>query len=199
MNRLFLILFLGTILGLAACSGPNPTAPESALDPALAQNDELPVSESKSALDVGNRQYGTNRDRYLHPNKDALTHQTNQKAYKLEQAVWKFTDANGGVPPYGYGHRNLSGKTLVDYLPGKKLLINAFTMYRTEPQFLSQAYTPGQLGYDLIVGANGNVAGFIITAWGWEEQSLELFRWLPLSTSPEKPGPPLKSDGSGQG
>ncbi len=197
MNRLFLILFLGTILGLAACSGPNPTAPESALVPTLVQNDESSISESKSALDVGNRQYGTNRDRYLHPNKDALTHQTNQKAYKLEQAVWKFTDDNGGVPPYDYWHRNLSGKILVDYLPGKKPFINAFTMNRTEPQYMTYAVTPGQVGYDYIIGAQGTPVGFIITAFGWIEQSLELIRWLPLPASPEKPGPPLKSDGSG--
>jgi hypothetical protein len=198
MNRLFSIVWLVMILGLAACSGPDPSAPESASVPTLLQNEEASVSESKSALDVDHQHDGTYWGRYLHGNKEAFTLQTNQNAYKMERAVWRFIDGNEGVIPRNFWERNLSGKTLIDYLPGKKPLINPFTMCRTEPQLMPAA-VPGQVGYMDISDAMGNVVGFIISAWGWEKQSLEIIRYLPLPPSLPKPGPPLKSDGFGHG
>ncbi|MEN8007973.1 MAG: hypothetical protein ABFS42_13220 [Candidatus Krumholzibacteriota bacterium] len=166
MNRLFSIVFLGTILGLAACSGPNPTAPESALDPAQVQIGESIVRGSKSTLDSPDQKSRNWLDYPLGANKDALIQQTIRQAYKLEKIIWKYID-DWGIPPYGP-----SG--IVPYLPGKKLMINPFTMERTEPMFNAVAMSPGQVGYNLCIGPRGEPLGFVITAWGWDEPCLYL-------------------------
>ena len=58
------------------------------------------------------------------------------------------------------------GKTLQDLLPGALPLENAFTGLRSEPLSSGVAGTPGEIGYQPVVGAGGFVEGYRITGHG---------------------------------
>lgn len=83
----------------------------------------------------------------------------------VRDAAEAFADRNNGVYPGGGADANLDGDTLIDLLPGGRLLTNPYTMTATEPVF-GVAATYGQTGYlGTDTDGNGTVDGFLITAY----------------------------------
>jgi len=183
MNRSSTCLGILILLGLAACSGPDPVTPTASPDPAE-KSATFELDSTPEGWPPGNGQYWGH---YLHGNGEALTRQTHQNAYKLERALWAYIEDNGGAIPRHFRDENPAGKTLYAYLPGKKPLLNPFTLGRTEPQFDTIASTPGQVGIDQIMGSRGGFIGFIVSATGWDGQTIWLYRFLPGYEPPEGP------------
>jgi hypothetical protein len=169
---------LAAILCLAACSGQDLSAPEPASSPTPQRMGATPSPDAKSTLENGMPRNGDPIGHYLHANKEALGLQTFQNAYKLERAVWKYAADNGGVVPATLGDRNLAGKTLFDYLPGKRYLINPFTRVRSEPGYGLAAF-PGEVSYLEIIDSMGYLIGFTISAAGAHtNQYLQFDRYM---------------------
>lgn len=85
----------------------------------------------------------------------------------LQKAVELWHD-EAGYYPCNSIDADPSGKTVVDYLPGGILLVNAMHMLRTEPAVWGgSAAQPGEIGY-VCVWAEGQTIGYVITGCGTE-------------------------------
>jgi len=115
----------------------------------------------------------------LHDNKDARGRWTVRNAEIVEGAMWSFAADNGGIIPVSLADVNAAGKTLVDYLPGRRYLVNAYTRVRSEPGYGFAQYE-GQVCFAEILDLDGYVIGFTITARGtYPEVELRYDRYLP--------------------
>jgi hypothetical protein len=82
---------------------------------------------------------------------------------KARRAVEDFTAMNGGIPPKDVDRdTTLTGKTVLDLLPGGALMLNPITGRRTEPRNRTAAY-PGEIGY-FYDSRRGS--GYVITGVG---------------------------------
>lgn len=172
MTRILTISCIVTTLGLVACSGPDPVAPGPAL------------FHPGSSIEKTQGQ-GEPMGHYLHANREALSRQTFQNAYKLERAFWKYAAENDGAFTDAIWKRNLAGKTILDYLPGKVMMRNPFTRMRTEPRF-GFALGEGSISFLDIRDNQGYQIGFAIWAMGaGMEQTLEIVGYMPGMEDPE--------------
>ncbi len=90
---------------------------------------------------------------------------TRMNAYLVQAAVESFAEHNNGMYPVTVWIGGADGLSVIDFLPGGELLLNSYTLARTEPVDGSAA-TPGQIGHLVIVDACGNNSGYDINAWG---------------------------------
>lgn len=156
-------LAIFALASLTACSGGDVTRPDDLASPPPGLKDRQP------GVPIGH---------HLHANKDALGRRTVRNAAKLERAMWRFAGDNGGMIPVSMGDMNAAGKTLVDYLPGRRFLKNAYTRQRTEPSYGFAGYE-GQVCFAEIRDRDGYVIGFTISAYGaYPEVYLEYDRYL---------------------
>ena len=155
--------FLLLLLSLVACSNETPMAPTTSdgVSLELPSIDEtgIALAELQSmglqppvelALDSGD---------YKNPSARSVTLRTWKSAYQVKRAAEECARDNHGEFP-------TTLRTLIDYLPGHKLLKNALTGYRTEPNFNDYASYLGAIGYMAIISHEGIPVGCIITARG---------------------------------
>jgi type II secretory pathway pseudopilin PulG len=89
----------------------------------------------------------------------------------LAEAVRNFALDNDGEYPRQEDDVNLHGKTVVDYLPDGKLLINPYTNLRSEPRTLpavsqnETGYVWGAIYYTSLI-SRGQCTGYVILGWG---------------------------------
>jgi len=88
---------------------------------------------------------------------------SNCQTVQLAAGEWARTDG-GAFPATVSCVRNSEGDTLIDLLPGGRLLINPFTLARTEPIDGCSA-NPGEVGY-VPIWSNGMNIGYCITGTG---------------------------------
>lgn len=162
MIRLLKTIFLLTTILITACSDSGPSAPEAIETPAPQANKTAGL---ESPAENEPHRIGELTGRYHHARQEALGRRTFRNAHKLERAILRFAAHNDGVFPRDLADRNLAGKTLYAYLPGKKALFNPFTRLRTEPGNQA-AMSSGQVGYEEIYDLDGYLIGCRITAMG---------------------------------
>lgn len=90
----------------------------------------------------------------------AKTDWTKSVAHIVQLAVEDYAVQHDGV----YSDRQ---EDLLPLMPDNRMLINAFTGERSEPQFGASAKSPGEVGVQLI--SDGGVRGYIITGYGPSE------------------------------
>jgi hypothetical protein len=94
----------------------------------------------------------------------------------VQEAAENFAAFNNGVYAGNLADQNLAGKSVIDYLPGGRLLRNPYTGAETEPVGCAAA-TPGQVGYVVIVDHTGTNAGYTITGFGRDRLIVTLSNW----------------------
>ena len=86
--------------------------------------------------------------------------------HAVQLAAEDFAIQNDGIYAAGLGNALPGGATLVDLLPGRRLLQNPFTLAATEPVAGAAAVT-GQTGYvGLDVDGDGHADAYSITGFG---------------------------------
>jgi len=94
----------------------------------------------------------------------------------VQEAAENFAAFNNGVYAGNLADHNLSGKSVIDYLPGGRLLRNPYTGAETEPVGACAA-TPGQVGYVVVVDGTGTNSGYTITGFGRIQLIETISRW----------------------
>ena len=96
-----------------------------------------------------------------------LDAQTAENAYIVQYAVERFAAENAGIYPSDvYVDTTYLGYPVIDLLPGRRLLINAYTGARTEP-VTAFACCMGEIGY-MPYAPKGTNCGYTITCTGTE-------------------------------
>ena len=155
-----------TLIALAACSGPTPTSPVSD-PPDKSQTQELQLVSPS----------GRNTHNYGNPRGGSMTRRTWKSAAWVAAAAHEYAADNGGLYPTGVRQPNALGHTLIDYLPGGRLLINPFTGNRTEPRD-GPATHSGAVGYREIM-IEAYPLGFTVEAMGFDTSEMLYIEYKP--------------------
>ncbi len=91
---------------------------------------------------------------------------TKSNCHTVQLAAEDFAVQNNGVYATDNSTALPSGQTIQDLLPGGNPLENPFTKVASEPQWASNAATPGQTGYVVIQDASGTNVGYTIDGFG---------------------------------
>ena len=106
-----------------------------------------------------------------------MTRRTWKAAHRLERAVQDYARDNDGIFPGDLDGPNIAGKSLLEYLPSGRMLINAFTNIRTEPSSDFADYS-GAIGYNVYIAGSINV-GYVISAMGRDSDEILILAFEP--------------------